>query len=166
MGENIYKKTRKDLGLTRQEVCDKALLLDTPLQPERLERIENGKFDITPDEVLLLSKIYNEPILCNYYCANKCDIGKKYIPKLQIKDLTQIVLEILSSLNSLKKRQERLIEITADGVVDGEEIKDFVLIAEQLEKISVTVQTLQIWVEQMIADEKIDIEKYNAIKNT
>jgi hypothetical protein len=64
----------------------------------------------------------------------------------------------------MKKSQERLIEITADGVIDDDEIKDFVYIQKELERISITVETLQLWVEQMLADEKINIEKYNQIK--
>lgn len=164
MADTIYKETRKKHDLTRDDVCDKASLMDNPIQPERLERIENGKFPITPDEVMLLSEIYGEPTLCNHYCSKECPIGEKYVPEVKVKDLAQIVLEMLSSLNSMKKSQERLIEITADGMIDDEEIKDFVYIQKELERISITVETLQLWVEQMLADKKINIEKYNQIK--
>ena len=164
MADTIYKETRKKHGLTRDDVCDKASLMDNPIQPERLERIENGKFPITPDEVMLLAEIYGEPTLCNHYCSNECPIGEKYVPEVKVKDLAQIVLEMLSSLNSMKKSQERLIEITADGMIDDDEIKDFVFIQKELERISITVETLQLWVEQMLADKKINIEKYNQIK--
>ena len=164
MVETIYKQIRKEHDLTRDEVCDRALELDNPLQPERLERIENGKFPITPDEVMLLAEIYGEPTLCNHYCSKEGPIGEKYVPEIKVKDLTQIVLEMLSSLNSMKKSQERLIEITADGIIDDDEIRDFVKIQKELEHISITVETLQLWVEEMIADEKIDIAKYNKIK--
>ena len=51
-------------------------------------------------------------------------------------------------------------------IVDDEEIKDFVFIQSELEKISVTVETLQFWVEEMFAEGKIDIEKYNKYKNS
>ena len=165
MADTIYKQTRKRHDLTREDVCDKASELNKPLQPERLERIENGKFDITPDEVMLLAEIYGEPTLCNYYCSKECPIGEKYVPEIKVKDLSQIVLEMLSSLNSMKKSQERLIEISADGVIDDEEINDFVFIQKELERISITVETLQLWVEQMLSDGKINIEKYNQIKN-
>ena len=164
MADTIYKDTRKKHNFTRDEVCDEASLLNNPIQPERLERIENGKFPITPDEVMLLAEIYGEPTLCNHYCSKECPIGEKYVPEIKVKDLTQIVLEMLASLNSMKKSQERLIEITADGVIDDDEIKDFVYIQKELERISITVETLQLWVEQMLADEKINIEKYNQIK--
>lgn len=164
MADTIYKEIRKKHDLTRDEVCDKASLMDNPIQPERLERIENSKFPINPDEVMLLAEIYGEPTLCNHYCSKECPIGEKYVPEVKVKDLAQIVLEMLSSLNSMKKSQERLIEITADGMIDDDEIKDFVFIQKELERISITVETLQLWVEQMLADKKINIEKYNQIK--
>lgn len=165
MGDTVYKKTRKAHEFTRDEVCDEALLRGKPIQPERLERIENGKFPISPDEVILLSEIYGEPTLCNHYCSKECPIGEVYVPEIKVKGLAQIVLEMLSSLNSMQKKKDRLIEITADGIIEDDEIKDFVHIQKELERISVTVETLQLWVEQMIADEKIDIEKYNSIAN-
>ena len=165
MAETIYKKTRNEHDMTRDEGCDRAMLLNNPIQPERLERIENGKFRITPEEVMLLAEIYGEPTLCNHYCSKECPIGEKYVPEVKVKDLTQIVLEMLSSLNSMKKRQERFIEITADGIIEDDEIRDFVFIQKELEHISITVETLQLWVEQMLADDKINIDKYNEIKN-
>lgn len=163
MADTIYKEIRKNHDMTRDEVCDKASLMDSPIQPERLERIENGKFAINPEEVMLLAEIYGEPTLCNRYCSQECPIGKKYVPEVKVKDLAQIVLEMLSSLNSMKKSQERLIEITADGIIEDDEIRDFVFIQKELEKMSITVESLQLWVEQMLADKKINLEKYNEI---
>ena len=165
MADSIYKAIRKEHDMTRDGVCDEAVKLEKPLQPERLERIENGKLEIHPEEVMLLSEIYGEPTLCNHYCAKECPIGQKYVPEIKVKDLTQIVLEMLSSLNSMRKRQERLIEITADGIIEDDEIQDFVFIQKELEKISITVETLQLWVEQMIAENKIDKDKYEKLVN-
>ncbi len=163
--DTIYKEVRTGLGLTREEACEKSLEIGKPIQRDRLERIENGRFEIEPDEVMLLAEIYGEPTLCNHYCSNECPIGQKYVPEIKVKDLTRIVMETLSLLNSLQKRKERLIDISADGIVDDEEIKDFVFIQNELEKISITVETLQFWVEEMFAEGKIDIEKYNKYKN-
>lgn len=164
MKDSVYKEMRKSLGLTRADVCERAILLGKPLQPERLERIENNKFPITPEEVLILSEIYNEPTLWNCYCTRECPIGKDYVRPIQVKDLAQIVLEMLSSLNSVKKSRERLIEITADGVISDDELKDFIFIQNELSHISDTVQTLQAWVDKMLADGKINLQKYNELK--
>ena len=53
-----------------------------------------------------------------------------------------------------------MIEITADGVIDEDEIAEFVDIQEELEKISITVETLQLWIEHMISAGHIDKEAY------
>ena len=109
--KNIYHICREELGLSREKASE---LLEV-IPPERIEKIENEKSLPRPDEVLIMAEKYKVANLCNYYCANQCPIGREYVPEIQIKDLSQIVLEMLASLNSMRKKQERLIEITADG---------------------------------------------------
>ncbi len=158
--KNIYHKTREGLQLSREAASE---LLES-ITPERIEKIENERSLPHPDEVLIMADKYKQPSLCNYYCANQCPIGQQYVPEVKIKDLSQIVLEMLASLNALNKQRERLIEITVDGKISGDEIKDFIYIQEELEKISIAVETLQLWAEQMIATGMIDEAQYNACK--
>ena len=111
-----------------------------------------------------MSKKYKKPSLCNYYCSNQCPIGKEYVPEVEIKELAPIVLEMLASLNSVNSKKDRLIEITADGKIDNNEIDDFIYIQEELERISITVETLQLWSEKMLANNVIDAEEYKKRK--
>lgn len=159
--KNIYHKTREALQLTRETASE---LLES-ISPERIEKIENERALPHPDEVLLMAEKYRKPGLCNYYCANQCPIGQQYVPEIRIKDLSQIVLEMLASLNSMNRLKERLIEITVDGKITGDEIEDFIYIQEELERISIAVETLQLWSEQMLATGAIDAGQYNAHKN-
>lgn len=109
-----------------------------------------------------MAEKYKSPELCNYYCSNQCPIGQQYVPEVRIHDLSQIVLRMVDSLNTVQDNQRRLIKITADGVIDDSEIDDFVGIQEELEKISITVEALQLWTEQMVANGAINMDKYNA----
>jgi len=152
---------REGQGLSREQASD---LLGW-ISADRIEKIENEKSMAHPDEILAMSEVYKSPRLCNHYCAKLCPIGQEYVPEIKIKDLSQIVLEMLASLNSVQKRKDRLIEITADGEISEDEIADFVLIQEELEKISITVETLQLWSERMLARGFIDMEVYNKYKN-
>ena len=52
-----------------------------------------------------------------------------------------------------------------DGQISGDELADFVHIQEELEKISIAVETLQLWCERMLDTGVIDREKYEAVKN-
>lgn len=159
--KNKYQLAREELGLSREKASE---LLET-VTPERIEKIENEKCRPYPDEVLTMAQKYRRPGLCNYYCSNQCPIGQEYVPEVQIKELSAIVLEMLASLNSVDKKKERLIEITADGKIDGGELDDFISIQRELERISVTVETLQLWVEKMLLSGQIDPELYKARKD-
>ncbi len=158
--KNRYQLVREELGLSREKASE---LLET-IPPERIEKIENEKSWPHPDEVLLMSQKYKRPSLCNYYCANDCPIGREYVPEIQVKDLSAIVLEMLASLNAVNKEKDRLIEITYDGKISNDEIDDFIAIQKELERISITVETLQLWAEKMLANGFIDAEAYNAKK--
>jgi len=158
--KNIYHTTRESLSLTREAASE---LLES-ITPERIEKIENERSLPHPDEVLTMAEKYKQPALCNYYCAKQCPIGQQYVPEVKIKDLSQIVLEMLASLNSMNKRKERLIEITADGTISGDELEDFIFIQEELERISITVETLQLWSERMLATGVIDKAAYNLLR--
>ena len=158
--KNLYHKTRESLQLTREAASE---LLES-ITPERIEKIENERSLPHPDEVLIMAEKYKQPGLCNYYCANQCPIGQQYVPEIKAKDLSQIVLETLASLNILNKQKERLIEITVDGKITGDEIEDFIFIQEELEKISIAVETLQLWSERMLATGAIDADQYEQYK--
>ncbi|MDO5701869.1 MAG: helix-turn-helix transcriptional regulator [Lachnospiraceae bacterium] len=160
--KSIFQLKREEMGLTREKASE---LLGS-MTPERIERIESGRYTAHPDEVIVMAEKYQAPQLCNYYCSNECAIGRQYVPEIAINDLSQIVLEMLASLNSVKNRQERLIEITADGRIEADEVDEFIRIQDDLEKISITVETLQLWTEQKLAAGEIDMKAYkDARKN-
>ncbi len=156
-----YHIVREELEWSREYASEQLGMIT----PERLERIENEKVAPAPEEILAMAEVYKRPSLCNYYCSQRCPIGQQYVPEVEIKELSSIVLEMLASLNSVNKKKERLIEIAADGKIDNDEIDDFIYIQEELERISITVETLQLWSEKMLANGVIDAEAYKAKKD-
>ena len=156
--KTIYHVAREELGYSREKAAEL-----TGLEPFKIERIENEKIPADPWDVVAMADAYKKPQLCNHFCSNECPIGMRYVPEVHVKDLSQVVLEMLASLNSMNKKRERLIEITADGVIENEELADFVHIQKELERISITVETLQLWTEQMVADGKIDMKQYKQL---
>jgi hypothetical protein len=156
--KTVYQLAREKLELSREKAAEL-----TDLEPFKIERIENEKIKADPWDVVSMADAYREPQLCNHYCSNECPIGMKYVPEIKVKDLSQVVLEMLASLNSMKKSQERLIEITADGKIENDELEDFIHIQRELERISITVETLQLWTESMLANGKIDTKHYKEL---
>ena len=157
--KNIYQKSREALDLTREKAAD---LLEF-ISDDRIEKIESEKSYPHPDEIVAMAKAYKNPSLCNYYCANECPIGKATrVPQLQLKELSTIVLEILNSLDRMDDEKSKFINIAVDGKITDDEITDFAKIKRELDKISVSVSSLKLWINQTIADGRIDIDKLSA----
>lgn len=149
--KNIYQTSREALELTREAAAEQLEFLSA----DRIEKIENEKSLPHPDEILAMADCYKNPSLCNYYCSHECPIGQEYVPAVQIKDLSQITLEMLASLNTLNRDKDRLIEITVDGQITDDELDDFHKIQAQLGQISQAIDSLQLWVQKAIMDGKL-----------
>ncbi len=158
--KNIYFECRDNLGLSRAQASE----LMEGISESSLEKMETGKTNIYPEDVVLMAKAYKRPDLCNYYCTHECAIGKTSVPEVKISSLSEIVLGMLSSLNSLERQKDRLIEITADGRISDDELEDFANIQKQLEHIDATVEALKLWVNGTIAEGKINKEKLDTLK--
>lgn len=57
-----------------------------------------------------------------------------------------------------------MVEITADGRIEADEVDDFIQIQEELERISITVEALQLWAEKKLSSGEIDMAAYNKAK--
>ena len=158
--KSIYFLSREEAGLTRAEASEKSLIPES-----RIEKIEYGQTMINPQDVVAMAAAYKKPSLCNYFCANDCEIGRGTVTELKVEHLAQIVLSIVNSLNTLNSERDRLIQIAADGEVNSDELADFISIRKKLGEIADTVNSLQLWIDQMMADGKISREEYEAHLN-
>jgi len=150
--KNIYQTSREQMGYSRDTASEKMNYISS----DRIEKIENGRSLPHPEEVLAMADCYKNPSLCNYFCSHECPIGIEYVPEIKIKTLSQITLEMLSTLNRLTREKDRLIEITVDGELSPDEIPDFLNIKEELEKMAIAIDSLNLWIDQTIASGKID----------
>lgn len=159
--KNIYQLRREELELTREKASE---LLEY-ISADRIEKIENEKSLPHPDEVLIMSKAYKAPKMCNHFCSHQCPIGQEYVPEIKEKNLTQITLEMLASLNFLNQKKERLIEIAADGIIEQDELEDFAIIQNELEKIGTAADSLQLWINTQIIHNEIDANEFKALRD-
>ncbi|MBR0388002.1 MAG: helix-turn-helix transcriptional regulator [Clostridia bacterium] len=154
--KSIYQITRESLGLTREKAGE----LIPGFSPERIEKIENERVQIRPDDVKLMAEYYRAPGLCNYYCSEECPIGKGRTPRVESRELVQIAVETINGINRLNRVKDRLLEIAEDGTISPDEYEDFAEIRETLEKLLVSVSTLQLWLEQKMAEGEIREEAF------
>lgn len=116
----------------------------------RLARIELGKINPYPEEVLAMSEAYNCPELCNSYCAKECAIGKIMVNQVVIDDFDRLALKVLGSLKDIDDIRSSLISISEDGIIDETEWDEFNSILDSLDKISANAAALKIWAKKNI----------------
>lgn len=87
--------------------------------------------------------------------------GDRYVPEVEPSELSSIILETIASLNDIQPLTDRLIQITRDGKITDDEIKDFALISKKLNDISLAVDALNLWVDKTTSENNINIKLLN-----
>lgn len=100
--KSIYQLSREKAGLTREEAGER---MDYVTQ-DRLEKIEAGRTGVKPEDVLEMSKCYEDPLLCNLHCATRCPIGQRNVGLIQEKDLPIISMNILKMITRLYEKRD------------------------------------------------------------
>ncbi len=152
--KNIYQECREAKEWSRERACEELGCISQ----SNLVKIENGTRTPQPEEVLAMAGAYENHSLCNYYCSNECPIGQKYVPEVKSKEISQITLQMLSTLNSLSREKDRLIDILCDGEISSDEVDDFVRIKEHFDEMSMSIEAFKLWLNDTLATGKIDKE--------
>lgn len=149
--KNIFQQCREKCNLTRAAAAE----LMVSVSEDKIKKIENGAIPSDYD-ILQMAEAYNMPELCNWHCTHTCEIGKKYIPEVEISELPSIVLGTVATLNEIYPLINRLIQITKDGKISDDEVPDFALISKKLDEISLASDALNLWVEKTVKENRLN----------
>lgn len=158
--KTIYQICREEQGLTREKASEKMI----GVSASRIEKIEYELQDPTPYDIVQMADCYRRPDLCNYYCSHKCTIGDRYVPEIEVSELSTIILETIASLNEINPLTSRLIQIARDGKVTDDEIHDFAYISQKLDEVSLAIDSLNLWVDKTAGENNLNIELLNREK--
>lgn len=158
--KTIYQICRENQGLTREKASERMV----GVSGSRIEKIEYELQEPTPYDVVQMADCYKRPDLCNYYCSHKCAIGDRYVPEIEVSELSNIILETIGSLNEINPLTGRLIQIARDGKISDDEIKDFAFISKKLDEVSLAIDSLNLWVDKTASEHNINIDLLNMEK--
>jgi len=158
--KTIYQLCREEQGLTREKASESM----TGISASRIEKIEYELQEPTPYDIIQMADCYKRPDLCNYYCSHKCAIGDRYVPEVEVSELSNIILETIASLNEINPLTGRLIQIARDGKISDDEIHDFAYISQKLDEVSLAIDSLNLWVDKTASENDINMNLLNAEK--
>ena len=157
--KTIFQISREAAELTIESAAELTNISDSTIS-----RIEAGEKNPSPDEIHAMALAYSDPALCNAYCSTQCEIGQGRVPEVKEQSLAEITLGLLATMNSLNSQRDCLINITADGKIEESEFKDFLKIHMELEEMSKTIESLQVWLEKMALKGDLDPKLIEQIK--
>lgn len=150
--DNIYYKARQEAALindiytSREKAAGKL-----GIERSRLARIELGQIEPYAEEIDIMATAYNAPHLCTDYCNNVCPIGMRRLAE-QVQTpsdeetIERLVLRFLSSTQSMDDLSRILVNITQDGKIDRNEIKDLQDVFKAMDSVSANIDAIKYWV--------------------
>ena len=144
--DNVFYKARIEASSYNKSLKSRESTSEaTGIDRTRLAYIELDNINPHPEEVLILSKAYNAPELCNHFCSKICPLGIHTVNTVEVNELEKTVLQLLSVFQGLPEIKSELIDIAADGVIDREERPQMDEIMRKLDVASDKIKALKIY---------------------
>lgn len=138
--KTIYANYRRAAGMSQERAAE---LLGVAVRT--LAGWERGE-SFPPDlRVLSMADIYCAPTLAIEHLRLTACIARDIIPEVPCVPLPQAVCSLLSAMRKLEQahKDDRLLEIAADGQVDGMEAQEFSAIVDELEDVIAAALSLR-----------------------
>lgn len=145
---NVFFKARCEAATHNEQLSSREGAADImSIDRGRLYRIESGIVNPYPEEIHMMSDLYNAPELENHFCTNMCPLGRDML-RTEITSLDRITVKMLSAFRRLEETKELLLDIAEDGKVDKNEQADMEKVLENLEELEKITQNMKLWVKK------------------
>lgn len=118
------------------------------IERTRLANIELGNINPHPEEVNLMSSIYNAPGLVNYYCSSQCPLGCGRVDRLTPRNLESAAMKIERLTRNIDEIARVISDIAEDGEITSQERPVFDQNIKQLVDLKTSIEELLLVSEQ------------------
>lgn len=154
--ETIYFRCRKEAAVHNERLNSRAGAAELlGISESSLAKHELGITKVVPvDLVDDMAELYGRPELRTNYCKKECPLGRDLDLATEVAPIERVTLGILQGLSTGKIEQvkQQLVDIAADGVIDGQEVPKMWEIVDYLGKLSKSVAELQLLCEKQLRD--------------
>lgn len=132
----IYQIARQSAGYTQEKAAE---LIDVSV--ESIRAYESTRRP--PDNVVVrMIEVYGTPHLA-YQHLKGSELGQRYIPKIEIRDLPTALLRLQKEATEAIKLRDDLIGMACDGIITEVERPHWDAILKELEDVSEAIMALK-----------------------
>lgn len=129
--ENMYKKARKNAGLTQDEAAERLYI-----SKRSLADYEAG-VTVPPDDVVCaMIELYGNRWLGYQHLQAHSEIGRRYLPEIQETDLAVAVLKLQKEVKDIDHIQADMIEVACDGKVEQHERSKWGFVEKEVREVA------------------------------
>lgn len=151
--ENMYFACRKRAAVYNEKLNSREIAADLlGISTSALAKHELGTTKCVPvDTVVLMSDLYGQPELRNWYCRNECPLGHGAPIATEIPRIEQIAVRLANCMDDdrIKGLRGKLLKIADDGVISHDEAQMLPGIMEDLDAFSKAVSELRMFAEKL-----------------
>lgn len=129
---NIYQTARKAAGYTQEAAAERLAL-----SVESIRAYETGVRVPGNNTVERMVEVYNAQHLAYQHLKTTNALMSRVVPQLEQRSLTEAAVRLVNRMNRMIRTDagSRLLEITEDGKVTGDEVVDVKEIAADLQEL-------------------------------
>lgn len=137
---NICRIGRKHAGMTQERWAE---TLD--ISAETVRGYEAGEFMPSDDIALRMADAAGMPVLSHWHLLNKSAVARDLLPDVPLLSLSLAVVQLLRAISrfTAAHRSDQLLEMAADGRIDGSERLDYQDILDELQDITTAAWALR-----------------------
>lgn len=113
---NLYQIARKSTNLTQEQAAEAI-----GCSVRSVADYESGRTIPADDIVCRMIELYETNWLGYKHLKESTEIGRKYLPELDLSDLPKSVLRLQKEVSDLESVNQDMIAIACDGIVDQHE---------------------------------------------
>ncbi len=127
--DNIYRAARMAAGLTQERWAEML-----GVSAEAVRQYEAGKICPVDEIARRMAEIACMPVLAYWHLCRKSPLADEVFPQVERMPLPQATVQLLAAIRAFANvhREDRLLDIAADGRVDELEAREFRIILEEL----------------------------------
>lgn len=113
---NIYKNARRVAGLTQEQAAEMLFI-----SVRSVAEYEAGRI-IPPDDVVCrMIELYRARHLAYLHLKNSSEVGRRYLPDLDIVDLPRSVLRLQKEVKDVTDINPDIVDVACDGIIGEHE---------------------------------------------
>ena len=135
---NIYQIAREATGITQEKAAE---LIDVSVESIRAYETDRR---IPPDKtVIKMIEIYGCQYLAYQHLKTSAEVGQKYMPNIELKDLPTAILKLQKEVTDFIKCRDELVDITCDGIINETERPRYDVILRELDDVVAAIMTVK-----------------------